>query len=106
VLVDQLGAEKLALALREGRLHLALRNPNDVELTEETAGLTKTALLSAPKKKTTPAPRPRSRPRTTTKKPEPVKPDSVTIIRVRDAEKSEPMMQPPKPEPDTKKPGE
>ncbi|HET9252085.1 MAG TPA: hypothetical protein VFP58_08220, partial [Candidatus Eisenbacteria bacterium] len=29
ILVDPVGAEKLALALHEGRLHLVLRNPED-----------------------------------------------------------------------------
>jgi pilus assembly protein CpaB len=110
LLVDRLGAEKLALALREGRLHLSLRNPNDVELVEETAGLTKSELLSGPKKPTPPKPQPKPRPRPKPKpkepEPEPVKPDSVTIIRVRNAERSEPMMQTPQPDSGADKPGQ
>ena len=34
ILVDPMGAEKLALALHEGKLHLVLRNPEDSDTTK------------------------------------------------------------------------
>jgi pilus assembly protein CpaB len=37
ILVDPYGAEKLALALHEGRLHLVLRNPEDADTTRVAA---------------------------------------------------------------------
>jgi pilus assembly protein CpaB len=90
LLVEPVGAEKLALAANEGKLHLALRNPNDTELAAETDGLSKSSLLGTKKKKAT---KRRARPKPKPKKKEPPpKPDSLTIIRGTDASKGEPAM--------------
>jgi len=97
LLVDTEGAEKLALAQTEGRLQMSLRNPNDTELAEETKGLSKSELLSGPKQE--PAPRPVIVQKPAPSKPQPkiIRPDSLTIIRGRDATKQEPAMDIPRP---------
>jgi pilus assembly protein CpaB len=76
ILVDPVGAERLALALHEGRLHLVLRNPEDLDtlhvaalnteemLTGQTPGLLTPKSKSKAKAKpastqTAPAPTPR-----------------------------------------------
>lgn len=92
LLVDPAGAEKLALAASEGKIQLALRNPNDTELAAETGGLSKSSLLSSKKKKTSkPRPRPKPKPKKDPPPPPP-KPDSLTIIRGTDASKLAPAM--------------
>ncbi|MBI3873218.1 MAG: Flp pilus assembly protein CpaB [candidate division Zixibacteria bacterium] len=95
LLVDVPSAEKLALAQSEGKLHLALRNPNDTELAEETPGLTTKKLLSGPEDEKPPP----QRTVTVSKpgpKPEPpkqvVKQDTLTIFRGTDAKKEKPAM--------------
>ncbi len=45
ILVDPLGAEKLALALHEGKLHLVLRNPEDLD-TLRVASITTDQMLN------------------------------------------------------------
>ncbi|MEW5875158.1 MAG: Flp pilus assembly protein CpaB [Candidatus Zixiibacteriota bacterium] len=97
LLVDIEGAEKLALAQAEGKLQLSLRNPNDTELADETKGLSKSELLSGPKEE--PAPRPVivQKPAPPKKEPKIIRPDSLTIIRGREATKQEPAMDIPKP---------
>jgi pilus assembly protein CpaB len=97
LLVDTEGAEKLALAQTEGKLQMSLRNPNDTELAAETKGLSKTELLSGPQKE--PEPRPVIVRKPSSPKPEPkiIRPDSLTIIRGRQATKQEPAMDIPRP---------
>lgn len=92
LLVDLAEAEALALAANEGKIHLTLRNPNDIEISAETGGITRTKMMAAPKKKTTPRRRATTRP----KKTPPPKPDSLTIFRGTKAEKNTPAMEVPK----------
>ena len=108
LLVDGTGAEKLALSQNEGKLHLALRNPNDTDILAETDGLSKSELLSGPKKEEAPRPKPQVVTKPAPKQPEraPSGRDSLTIILGKDAKKAEPAMQTPKPETEGKKPGE
>jgi pilus assembly protein CpaB len=99
LLVEPQGAEALALASSEGKIHLSLRNPNDTQLAAETGGLSKSALLGVkkkPKKKST-RPRRRSTPKPKKKVTPPPKPDSLTIIRGTDASKQTPAMRTPEP---------
>lgn len=78
LLVTPEGAQTLALASEEGKLHLALRNPSDNELVPVDP-ISKTGILAGKKKK--------SEVRTVyitkepEKKEEPAKPDSLVIIR-------------------------
>lgn len=78
LLVTPEGAQTLALASEEGKLHLALRNPSDNELLPVDP-ISKTGILSEKKKK------PEVRTVYITKEPkkkeEPPKPDSLVIIR-------------------------
>lgn len=105
LLVDNEGAEKLALAQTEGKLQLSLRNPNDTEILSETDALTKKELLEGPKKE---EPKPkviyRYRDRPKEPEPEPAKPDTLTIIRGRDASKEKPAMDRPEPGDSTNQP--
>jgi len=110
LLVDTEGAEKLALALNEGQLHLSLRNPNDTELAEETEGLSKSALISGPEKpkpepKPRPKPKPKPKPEPPKEEPKVAKRDSLTIIRGTDAHRDEPAMDTQQPETQNDKPG-
>jgi pilus assembly protein CpaB len=87
LLVDSKGAQDLALATQEGKLHLALRNRADNEVVPMSP-ISKTEILkdnAKPKPKPKPAPK-KTRPKVVTKKPEPVKkPDSlVTVYRETD----------------------
>ena len=77
VLVDPDGAEKMALAVDQGSVHLALRNPVDRSVTDGNTMDTRTVLGLASQKK------PVYRPRTTvtTKEPVAVEPSTFTIIR-------------------------
>lgn len=99
LLVDMEGAEKLALAQSEGKLQLMLRNPNDTELAEETRGLTKSELLSGPKKEPEPKPVIVRKPSPPKQEPKIIRPDTVTIIRGREATKQEPPLDISKPAP-------
>ena len=78
LLVTPEGAQTLALASQEGKLHLALRNPSDNEVLAVDA-ISKAGILSEKKKK------PEVRTVYITKEPEkmeePPKPDSLVIIR-------------------------
>jgi pilus assembly protein CpaB len=78
VLVDPDGSEKMALAVDQGSVHLALRNPVDREVTEGATVDTRTVLgLAKEKKAVAPAPV-----RTTVTKKEPVPVDNTfTVIR-------------------------
>jgi pilus assembly protein CpaB len=83
LLVDPAGAQALALASEEGKLHLSLRNPNDADTLYVNA-MSRSEILKDQKKKTTPRPR-----RTTTPKKKtppkivepPKKPDSLVVFR-------------------------
>jgi len=79
VLVDPDGAEKMALAVDQGSVHLSLRNPVDRHVTE--AGSTNTrAVLGLASEKAVVAQRP-VRTTVTTKAPVSVEPSTFTIIR-------------------------
>jgi pilus assembly protein CpaB len=82
VLVEPQGAEKLALGIHQGKVHLSLRNPVDHEQVVSTKTDTRTVLgIASTKKKTT---RRRSAPRrrTVTKKaPVDVERNTFTVIR-------------------------
>lgn len=83
LLVEPDGAEKLALAVNQGKIHLALRNPVDYEIVEGGTTNTKTVLGLNKKRKST---RRRSSKKPTTvvttkKEPVPFEPSSFTIIR-------------------------
>ncbi len=94
LLVDPEGAERLALALHEGKLHLVLRNPADQEIADVKAYSTGDMLGE---KATKPAPRPVVR-RREPPKPAPVaevKPpekQTVTLIKGVKVEEKEPAM--------------
>ncbi len=91
VLVQPEGTQKLALAVNQGRIHLALRNPVDHLLVEAKRTDTKTVLGLTKRRKATRRRRtPRRTTVVTTKKP-PVKvdPDSFIIIRDGKIEKQE-----------------
>jgi pilus assembly protein CpaB len=92
VLVDPEGAEKLALGIHQGKVHLALRNPVDHEMVDGKRTDTKSVLgMSKPrksyKKRTTP--RKATKMKTTTKKPVAFEPDVFTVIRDGKIEKQE-----------------
>lgn len=78
VLVDPEGAEKLALAVDQGSVHLALRNPVDRSLTDNTSTSVRSVLglYSSPTTR-------RTAPAVTEKAPVPVpsEPNTFTIIR-------------------------
>jgi pilus assembly protein CpaB len=63
-------AEKLALAINEGKIHLVLRNPGDHELVKESSTDTKT-LLGLNQKRTVRRPRPKPKPPEPKPEPEP-----------------------------------
>jgi len=78
VLVNPDGAEKMALAVDQGSVHLALRNPVDRHVTEGTSMDTRTVLGLVSERK--PVARP-VRTIVTTKEPVPVESNTFTIIR-------------------------
>lgn len=81
VIVDPDGAEKMALAVDQGSVHLALRNPVDREVTEGGSMDTRTVLGLRSERKAAPAPS-RAPATTTVTKKEPVAVDnSFTVIR-------------------------
>jgi len=79
VIVDPDGAEKMALAVDQGSVHLALRNPVDREVTEGGSMDTRTVLGLRTERKAAPAPV-RTAPAVTKKEPVPVD-NSFTVIR-------------------------
>ena len=84
VLVDPDGAEKMALAVDQGSVHLALRNPVDRSVTAGTTVDTRSVLgLNTPRKpERAPAPRPASpAPTVTNRSPVLVEPSTFTVIR-------------------------
>lgn len=98
LLVDPAGAEALALAANLGKIHLALRNPNDVSITASEDNLTRSDLLGEKKKEAAPRPAaPKSQPMVVKEKPPtpPPRADSLTIIRGADARKQRPAMETP-----------
>jgi len=79
VLVDPDGAEKMALAVDQGNVHLALRNPVDRTVTNASSKDIRTVLgLASNEKKTTYRP---VKTAVTEKQPVPVEPNTFTIIR-------------------------
>jgi pilus assembly protein CpaB len=83
LLVDPPGAEAVALATNEGKIHLALRNPTDMD-TVKIASLTRMKLLGEAETKVTPASKlakkkEPEKPKEEMKKPIP--PDTVNIIK-------------------------
>ncbi|MBU8932638.1 MAG: Flp pilus assembly protein CpaB [candidate division Zixibacteria bacterium] len=95
LLVDPDGAQALALASIEGKLHLSLRNPND-SITVQVDPVSKSGILAAEKKKSKPQPK-KSKPRvkkTQAKKKiePPKKPDSVVVFRGTDKTEELPVM--------------
>ncbi len=94
LLVDPEGAERLALALHEGKLHLVLRNPADHQIAQVEA-LSTSEILG---EKAKPAPKPVVR-RREPPKPAPVvqappEKQTVTAIKGVKVEEQEPAMQP------------
>lgn len=81
VLVDPDGAEKLALAVDQGSVHLALRNPVDRNLTVASSKDVRTILGLATTSAKKPVYRPTVKTAMTTKEPVPVEPSTFTIIR-------------------------
>lgn len=85
LLVDPEGAESVALGLAQGKIHLVLRNPVDMEIVDVSPTNTRTVLGMAPEKKETrtrpvyrkPTPKPAPPP----PEPEPKKDPSFTVIR-------------------------
>ncbi|MDH3216695.1 MAG: Flp pilus assembly protein CpaB [Candidatus Krumholzibacteria bacterium] len=82
VLLDPEGAEKLALGVHQGKVHLSLRNPVDHELVSAKRTDTRSVLGIAKARKASSrrAPR-RSTVKTTKKAPVVVEPNSFTVIR-------------------------
>jgi pilus assembly protein CpaB len=78
VLIDPDGAEKMALAVDQGSVHLALRNPVDRKLTAGTSMDTRTVLGLTTQRKTASAP---VRTVVTKKEPVPVESNTFTVIR-------------------------
>lgn len=100
LLVDPEGAQALALAVEEGKLHLALRNPNDKDLAS-VKSINRTGIINSSKVKTTTTRRTTTSKRTTTpikkpviKKVEPPKEnDSLVIFRGTDKTTETPAME-------------
>jgi len=82
VVVDPDGAEKLALAVDQGSVHLALRNPVDRHVTVASSKDVRTVLGLASSEKRASAPRTSPVKTTvTTKEPVAVEPNTFTVIR-------------------------
>jgi pilus assembly protein CpaB len=90
LLVDPEGAQDLALASNEGKLHLALRNPTDEE-TLAVEPVTKTGILKE-KKEQKPETKVIYVPKEVTKVVEPERPDSLTMIKGTQKKKEAPAM--------------
>jgi pilus assembly protein CpaB len=91
LLVDPEGAEKLALALHEGKLHLVLRNPGDHAIADvrsiSTSEMTGGVVERAPRPRT--APKPKPEPVAAAPAPPPPTP-KVTLIKGVKVEEQEP----------------
>ncbi len=90
LLVDPEGAEKLALGVQQGQLHLSLRNPVDQQLVEAKSTNTREMLgMNKPRRSSSR----RTKRNTTVTKKEPVKvePQSFTVIRDGKIRKQEPV---------------
>jgi pilus assembly protein CpaB len=95
LLVDPAGAQVLALASEEGKLHLSLRNPNDAD-TLIVPPVSKSEILALNKKKTKPrSTKPKSSYRKSKPKTveAPSKPDSVVIFRGTEKTTEAPVME-------------
>ncbi len=94
--VDPEGAERLALGMHQGKVHLVLRNPADYEIAEINPTNTKEMMGLVTKRKWTPRPKPKPEP---TPEPAPVvvieEPASYTIIRSGKVKKEEFPNEPP-----------
>lgn len=90
LLVDPEGAQALALASSEGKLHLALRNPTDDEILAVDA-VTRTGILKG-KTKQEPKPKVVYRDRIREVVKEPKRPDSLTVIKGTKKKKEAPVM--------------
>jgi pilus assembly protein CpaB len=90
LLVDPEGAQALALASSEGKLHLALRNPTDEE-TLAVDPVTKTGILKE-KREQKPEPKVVVKIKEVPATKEPPKPDSVIMIKGTDKTKETPAM--------------
>jgi pilus assembly protein CpaB len=81
LLIDPAGAEKLALGVHQGKVHLSLRNPVDHQLTEARSTDTRDVLgMNKPERSTTR----RSTPTTTVTRKEPVKVETPSFTVIRD----------------------
>jgi pilus assembly protein CpaB len=81
LLIDPEGAEKLALGVHQGKVHLSLRNPVDHQITEAKSTDTRTVLgMNKPKR----SPRRRTTPRTVVTHKEPVKVETPSFTVIRD----------------------
>jgi pilus assembly protein CpaB len=99
ILVDPVGAEKLALGLHEGKLHLVLRNPQDSDTlhvaslgTQEMLGGEPTRMASAPVTKRGKARAAASKPSTEPQQIRPIaqaRPQKSTVRIIRDSKVSE-----------------
>jgi Flp pilus assembly protein CpaB len=91
LIVDPEGAERMALGLHEGKLHLVLRNPGDLEIAEVKSVTTGEMLSDGREPAAKPA---RVRPAPKAKAPVPavVAQPKVTIIKGVKIEKQEPAM--------------
>ena len=92
LLVDPDGAQALALASQEGKMHLALRNPTD-DVVLAVAPISKSKFWST-KKTEKPKVKKRSKPKRKKKvtKPVEIKEDSLVIIRGTDKKTETPVM--------------
>jgi pilus assembly protein CpaB len=82
VLLDPLGAEKLALGVNQGKAHLSLRNPVDHELASLAKTDTRSVLgMSTPKKKSVRRRSTSKRPIVTKKAPVDLERNTFTVIR-------------------------
>jgi pilus assembly protein CpaB len=81
VLLDPEGAEKLALGVQQGKVHLSLRNPVDHEMVDSKSMDTRTVLGLQAQKKTTTKRTYKPTVTTTKKDPVPVEKNEFTIIR-------------------------
>jgi len=81
VLLDPEGAEKLALGVQQGKVHLSLRNPVDHEMVDSKSMDTRTVLGLQTQKKTTTKRTYKPTVTTTKKDPVPVEKNEFTIIR-------------------------
>jgi pilus assembly protein CpaB len=89
LIVDPEGAEKLALGLHEGKLHLVLRNPADTEIASVRSFSTSEVLADHQPAAVKPKPKAPSRPQPAVTKP-PVPNTKVKVIRGTKVDEQEP----------------